>query len=167
MSDGRPSHYPILCIDFDGVIHSYEEGWKDGSIYGSLVPGFLDWAKHARKWFQLVIYSSRSKDMLGPHMMASWISAEAGKAGWHTTDFPSPGHSDTMRLLQANEAEVILLKFAAQKPAAFLTIDDRAVCFNGDWSDPAFNPSTLVAFKPWNWTAPPQPVPADDAGSPR
>ena len=39
-----------------------------------------------------------------------------------------------------------LLKFPTKKPAAFLTIDDRAICFNGKF------PSTeeMMAFKPWN-----------------
>ena len=40
------------------------------------------------------------------------------------------------------------LSFPHQKPAAFLTIDDRAVCFEGDWSD--FEPADLLNFKPWN-----------------
>ena len=40
------------------------------------------------------------------------------------------------------------IRFPTQKPAAFLTIDDRAVCFEGDWS--ALDPAMLAAFKPWN-----------------
>ena len=39
-----------------------------------------------------------------------------------------------------------ILKFPTKKPAAFLTIDDRAICFNGK-----FPTSTeMMAFKPWN-----------------
>ncbi len=38
--------------------------------------------------------------------------------------------------------------FSAAKPPAFLTIDDRAICFDGVWADK--NPADLLNFQPWN-----------------
>lgn len=113
---------PILCIDFDGVIHSYERGWQDGEIYGSLTPGFREWALRAAEHFKLVVYSSRSKTPEGIRAMQEWLAAQG------CANLP--------------------LDFADTKPPAFLTIDDRAVTFTGSWA--ALPPDALLVFKPWN-----------------
>ena len=127
---------PILAIDFDGVVHSYERGWQNGVIYGSVVPGFWEWAERAAQQFVLVIYSSRSKDEDQQLAMSLWITDQRRKwreaGGMHTTTDP----------LEFN--------FSAEKPAAWLTIDDRAVLFKGDWSAPELQPDAMRAFKPWN-----------------
>jgi len=36
-----------------------------------------------------------------------------------------------------------------EKPRAFLQIDDRCVRFDGDWTDPQFDPAKLREFKSW------------------
>ena len=127
---------PILCIDFDGVIHSYERGWDDGSIYGTVTPGFWEWAMKAVREFRLVIYSSRSSSAYGLAAMKTWLreqaAALASQGDWRPEDVP-----DVDRMFE----------FAHEKPPAFLTIDDRAVTFDGDWSK--MDPAKLRAFQPW------------------
>jgi len=38
------------------------------------------------------------------------------------------------------------IKFPTEKPAAFLSIDDRGYCFTGEFP----KPEELLKFKPWN-----------------
>ena len=64
---------PILCLDFDGVIHDYREGWKGGDIYGEVTPGFWEWLFKAAKLFRIVVYSSRSKTEEAGQAMQAWL----------------------------------------------------------------------------------------------
>lgn len=131
------SSKPILCIDFDGVIHSYERGWQNGEIYGDVVPGFFAWVEAAKDHFRLVIYSSRSKTEDGVIAMARWLHEQ--RQAWRiATNYPNDG------------AEPASLEIMHEKPAAFLTIDDRAIQFDGNWAAPELEPLTLLRFQPWN-----------------
>lgn len=145
MSDFKPT----ICIDFDGVIHSYERGWQGGEIYGTVVPGFFEWATKASKTMDLVVYSSRSKEREGTLAMANWLISQAAAVGWQLT-MPFDEDMRRIRLLHAWDANVIVLRFAHEKPAAWITIDDRAIRFTGDWADSALTVESLLAFRPWN-----------------
>ena len=126
---------PTICIDFDGVIHSYERGWQNGVIYGSVVPGFFEWVERVRGKVKLVIYSSRSKHEEGIVAMGSWLHEQRNL--W----IKNGGQRDPVEPLE--------IAFAHEKPAAWLTIDDRAIQFRGDWNAPELEPEAILAFRPW------------------
>jgi hypothetical protein len=131
---------PIICVDFDGVIHSYKSGWQGISVIPDPpVPGAIKWLEEhlpipdclgmwesdEYKGPVVQIYSSRSKSWFGRRAMKKWLI----KHGLHPA-YIRDG----------------ILKFPIKKPSAFLTIDDRAICFNGTF------PTTqeMISFKPWN-----------------
>jgi hypothetical protein len=125
---------PILCVDFDGVIHSYTTPWKDAvTIPDPPVKGALKWLWKATEWWDIHIYSSRSKEEAGRQAMADWMRYYAEKE-WEDSSFAKMFAS--------------AFTFDHEKPAAFLTIDDRCVCFEGDWSE--LDACELTQFKPWN-----------------
>lgn len=130
---------PILCVDFDGVIHSYSSKWVDEvTIPDPPVPGALAWLWKATEWFNVQIYSSRSKTEAGINAMRLWMARNCAA----TFDMDHPMNNSPFPI-----------GFAAEKPAAFLTIDDRALTFDGDWSE--IDPADLLNFKPWNKRPPP------------
>ncbi len=116
----RKGGKPILCLDFDGVLHWYRNGWQgDGTIIDDEpVPGAQAFVERAQEYFKVVVYSSRSSHQGGIEAMREWMK----KYGFPEVDF------------------------ATEKPAAFLTIDDRALTFAGTW----FDPEVLRDFLPWN-----------------
>jgi hypothetical protein len=122
---------PILCLDFDGVIHSYTSGWKGANVISDPpVEGAIAFMLGALDHFSVVIFSSRSNQRGGLVAMHTWLRKHAG-AAW----YESPGNCGLEDV-----------KFVTEKPAAFVTIDDRALTFTGVWPDM----ETLKAFKPWN-----------------
>jgi hypothetical protein len=122
---------PVLCLDFDGVIHSYTSGWTDlGYIADPPVPGAITFMLQALRLFDVVIFSSRSKEPRGIAAMQNWLKLHGGNA-WHESAI-GPGLSS--------------VRFVTDKPAALVTLDDRAITFTGVW--PPLD--TLINFKPWN-----------------
>ena len=131
---------PILCVDFDGVLHAYDSGWQGADVVADgPVVGAIPWLLAATQYFDVQIYSSRSSQPGGVEAMRNALCA------WEQDHFNG----------MAPGCIVPLLSFPATKPAAFLTIDDRAVCFDGDFA--ALNPAELAAFKPWNKRLPSPP----------
>lgn len=138
---------PILCVDFDGVIHDYLKGWQDGTIYGDVTPRFFEWASKANEHFRLQIYSSRSKTQEGRDAMRIWLQDQIRLWIDEASLFSRPTDYTRDRYVQ-NVIE--FFEFVSEKPPAFLTIDDRAIQFRGDWSVDWLNPERLREFKPWN-----------------
>lgn len=64
-------------IDFDGVIHSYDEGWKNGEIYGEINPDLptLLWELHKRG-FAVFICSSRDAHQIAAHLNQYYAQSE-------------------------------------------------------------------------------------------
>ena len=98
--------------------------------------GFFEWVERVRNDFKLVIYSSRSKDNDGVTAMGLWLheqrNAWLGNGG------------------QRHPTDPLEIEFAHEKPAAWLTIDDRAIRFSGDWAAAELSRDALRDFKPWN-----------------
>lgn len=49
----------IVAIDFDGVIHRYSKGWRDGSCYDRPMPGAKAAIKKLMKRYTVVILTAR------------------------------------------------------------------------------------------------------------
>ena len=115
-----------LCVDFDGVIHSYESGWKGAlTVSDPPVRGAIAWLTDIveEPGYDVAIYSSRSREPGAIEAMRKWL------------------HKFGMRPDILDQID-----FPTQKPATYLTIDDRAICFRGTF------PSIMELdhFRAWN-----------------
>jgi hypothetical protein len=119
------SERKTLCVDFDGVLHSYTSGWKGvDQVPDGPVPGAMDWLRAMLgEGFDICIYSSRSKDPAG---LAAMMAA--------------------LRVWGMDMDDIDRLDFPTEKPAAWLTIDDRCFRFEGDFPSADW----LRRFRPWN-----------------
>ncbi len=131
---------PILCLDFDGVIHSYTSGWKGiSTIPDDPVPGAMEFILAAREEFTVQIFSSRSASAEGILAMQGWLMTAMLR---HSLEGGGPHDFGDETIAQVVDS----IGFPVTKPPAFLTIDDRAIQFEGTF--PAIE--KLMMFKPWN-----------------
>ncbi len=127
---------PILCLDFDGVIHSYASGWKGADVIPDPpVPGALRFMFEALNHFEVHVFSSRSHQPHGIYAMRKWLRR-------HAVSILDEGmFRDDPNLCWLDQ-----IVWPTEKPAAMITIDDRALTFDGTW--PTIE--ALKSFKPWN-----------------
>ncbi len=125
---------PILCLDFDGVLHSYSSGWKGADVIPDPpVPGAIEFLYAAIEQFDVQIYSSRSSQPGGIAAMQAWLD-KYDAACWEG------------KPIRPRTALILCIKFPVEKPPALVGIDDRVITFTGNW--PSIE--ELKAFKPWN-----------------
>lgn len=111
-----------ICLDFDGVIHSYTSRWIGADVIPDPpVPGAFNFIREAlNHGYKVAVFSSRSHQEGGIEAMIDWFCDHGG--GDIDVDFPEA------------------------KPPAILYIDDRGFHFQGE-----FPPFEYVEnFKPWN-----------------
>jgi hypothetical protein len=112
-----------LSIDFDGVIHTFDRGYHDGTCYGQPIPGSLEAVRKLSKQFRIVIFTAKAKPSrplvngkTGTELVWEWLEKY--------------GIADCV-------AEV-----TSEKPRSFLYIDDNGYRFE-NWNDTLQFISTL------------------------
>ena len=93
-----------IVFDFDGVIHKYSKGWQDGSIYDEPVEGIKEVIDQLRQKYEVVIVSTRSKELKGRVEMLKWL----------------------------DKYNIIVDQILVSKPLAMIYIDDRGYKFDGN-----------------------------------
>lgn len=123
---------PILCLDFDGVIHSYSSGWLGiANIPDPPVPGALAFIERMQDYgWEVHIHSSRSRSLRGRWAMKSWLKR----------------HLDAYTLPMEADDIYCGIRWPWFKPPALITIDDRALTFTGVFP----TRDEIMTFRPWN-----------------
>lgn len=155
---------PILCLDFDNVLHGYQSGWRGAAVIPDPpVPGALEFLVRALDRFDVCVLSSRSHQWGGRSAMRRWLRdhliALGGcdpQGGQFEHDIPDWWRDyicaqSTMEpwaheVRAAAQNVVARVRWPLFKPPALVTLDDRAMTFTGAW--PALD--ELAAFQPWN-----------------
>jgi hypothetical protein len=119
-----------VAVDFDGVIHGYRQGWRDGAIYDEPVPGALDALRTLMADYAVFVHTTRR-----PEDVAEWLAPlgfdvtvdDRCPACLGTEDLPCSICQGAGLLLFWNERDRLLV--TGRKLAAVAYIDDRAIRF--------------------------------------
>lgn len=114
-----------ICVDFDGVIAQYDE-FKGNDIFGDPIDGVQSAMEVLKKkGFTIIIFTTRTassklkKYLNDNHITYDYIN--------ENPDQPKGSNSG--------------------KPIADIYLDDRAICFKGNWK---YALESIASFIPWN-----------------
>ena len=95
-----------ICLDFDGVIHSYRSGWCGAEVIPDPpIHGTQEAIARLRRQFRVVVHSARCGTDAGYEAVKAWLNRHR---------------------LEVDDV-------CRYKPPAAIYVDDRAVPFRGDW----------------------------------
>lgn len=106
-----------ICIDFDGTIYPNMRFAGAANLHEQPIDGAAEALHELSETYRVVVHSARCATEEGVEAIRSWL------------------------LLHHMPYEVV-----RDKPTASAYIDDKAVCFSGDW---AATLQDVRAFSPW------------------
>ena len=97
-----------VCLDFDGVLHSYRSGWCGADVIPDPpIHGTRESVALLRQQYRVVVYSARCHTEDGRRAVQSWLEKH----------------------------QIVVDEVCEHKPPALVYVDDRAVRFRGNWDD--------------------------------
>lgn len=113
-----------IAIDFDGVIHSFELGFHDGTIYGTPIEGSIEAIKRIAKKYTIIIYTAKAKQdrplingKTGTELVWEW--------------------------LKKYKLDQYIKDITAEKPRCICYIDDKAIQFK-NWNQSLTDLTTFI-----------------------
>lgn len=114
-----------ICIDFDGVLHDYSEGFQGKDVFGEAVPGADNaTAVLKKKGWTIIIYTTRP----ATDAMKAWLKEKNISYDYINENPDQPEDSKGCKLV------------------ADIYLDDRAMRFGGKWEE--WNLREIAEFEP-------------------
>lgn len=102
-----------ICIDFDGVIHDYSNGWQGEDVFAQMIPNAdTATALLKKKGWRVIIFTTRKKTK----KLEDWLSEHKIAYDFINENPDQPEH-------------------ASGKIVADVYLDDRGICFRGRWDE--------------------------------
>lgn len=114
-----------ICIDFDGVIHDYSNGWQGVDVFGKPVSGAKEGTAALKKaGWSIIIYTTRNDSQA----LRSWLQDNNISYDNINVNPNQPEGSEKGKLI------------------ANVYLDDRGILFDGNWEKAI---ERTLAFTPW------------------
>ena len=104
-----------IGVDFDGVIHTFDKGWHDGTCYGKPIDGSLDAIKKLSEKWNIIIYTAKARpdrplvnEKTGVELVWEW--------------------------LEKYDIAKYIDEVTHEKPRAEYYIDDKGIKFENNWN---------------------------------
>lgn len=114
-----------ICIDFDGVLHDYSNGFQGKDVFGDMIPNADDGTQvlHEKGW-KIIIYTTRPKTAA----LEKWLKDHKIAYDYINENPDQPDDSKGGKLI------------------ADIYLDDRGMTFRGRWDKWLIG--DIAAFKP-------------------